>query len=97
MTLQVTQAGATVSGTVTMSVTGTSITGRGTVTGTLSGTAIHLVITIPAGGFDAPYVSCNAGVSGDGEATASSISARYTGTNSCSGPVTGGRLDLTKG
>jgi hypothetical protein len=36
-------------------------------------------------------------VSGDGQASASSISATYTGTNSCSGPVTKGELRLTKG
>lgn len=96
ITLQVTQSGTNLSGTVTMTVTGTSITGRGTLTGTLSGSTIRFTFTIPAGGFDAPYASCNASVSGDGRATATSISAAYSGTNSCSGPVTGGELNLSK-
>jgi hypothetical protein len=93
--MQVTQSGANLSGTMTMSVT--TVTGRGTLTGTVSGSTIHLTITIPAGGFDAPFASCTATVSGDGQATATSITATYTGTNSCSGPVTKGELTLSKG
>ena len=95
LTLQVTQSGTNLSGTVTMSVI--TVTGRGTLTGTVSGSTIRLTIAIPAGGFDAPFSGCTATVSGDGQATASSISATYTGTNSCSGPVTKGQLTLTKG
>lgn len=95
VTMQVTQSGADVSGTVTMSVT--TITGRGTLAGTVSGSTIRLTITIPAGGFDAPFASCTATVSGDGQATATSITATYSGTNSCSGPVTKGELTLSKG
>jgi hypothetical protein len=97
ITMQVTQTGTDLSGTVTMTVTGVSTTGRGTLTGTLSGTSIQLTIAIPAGGFDAPYTNCNASVSGSGQASASSITATYTGTNSCSGPVTGGQLTVSKG
>jgi hypothetical protein len=74
-----------------------TVTGRGTVTGTVSGSTIRLTITIPAGGFDAPFSGCTATVSGDGQASASAINAAYTGTNSCSGPVTKGQLTLTKG
>ena len=96
ITLQVTQSGGNLSGTVLMTVAGTSITGRGTLTGTLTGSTMRFTITIPAGGFDAPYTSCNVSVSGDGRATATSITAKYTGTNSCSGPVTGGDLNLSK-
>ena len=95
LTLQMTQSGTDLSGTVTMSVI--TVTGRGTLTGTVSGSTIRLTITIPAGGFDAPFAGCTATVSGDGQASASSISATYTGTNSCSGPVTKGELRLTKG
>jgi hypothetical protein len=95
LTLQLTESGTNLSGTVTMSVI--TVAGRGTVTGTVSGSTIHLTITIPAGGFDAPFSGCTATVSGDGQVTASSISATYTGTNSCSGPVTKGQLTLTKG
>jgi len=95
LTLQVTQSGTDLSGTVTMSVI--TVTGRGTVTGTVSGSTIRLTITIPAGGFDAPFSGCTATVSGDGQASASAINATYTGTNSCSGPVTKGQLTLAKG
>jgi hypothetical protein len=95
LTLQVTQSGTDLSGTVTMSAI--TVTGRGTVTGTVSGSTIRLTITIPAGGFDAPFSGCTATVSGDGQASASAINATYTGTNSCSGPVTKGQLTLTKG
>jgi hypothetical protein len=95
LTLQVTQSGTDLSGTVTMSVI--TVIGRGTVTGTVSGSTIRLTITIPAGGFDAPFSGCTATVSGDGQASASAINATYTGTNSCSGPVTKGQLTLAKG
>jgi hypothetical protein len=95
VTMQVTQSGSDLSGTVTMSVT--TITGRGTLAGTVSGSTVRLTITIPAGGFDAPFASCTATVSGDGQATVTSITATYSGTNSCSGPVTKGELTLSKG
>src|SRR5262245_4139324 len=96
ITLQVTQSGGSLSGSVLMTVTGTSIAGRGTPTGTLTGSTMRFTITIPAGGFDAPYTGCNVSVSGDGRATATSITAKYSGTNSCSGPVTGGDMNLSK-
>ena len=96
ITMQVTQSGADLTGTVTMSVT--TAGGRGTVTGAVSGSStIRLTITIPAGGFDSPFASCTANVSATGQATATSITATYTGTNSCSGPITKGELTLSKG
>ena len=95
ITLQVTQSGTDLTGSVNMSVT--TVTGRGTLTGTVTGTGIRLTIAIPAGGFDAPFASCTASVSGSGQASASSITLTYTGTNSCSGPITKGELTLSKG
>jgi hypothetical protein len=95
VSMQVTQSGTNLTGTVSMSVI--TATGRGTLTGTVSGSSIHLTIAIPAGGFDAPFASCTASVSGDGQASASSITVIYTGTNSCSGPITKGELTLSKG
>lgn len=95
ITLQITQSGTNLTGTATMSVT--TATGRGTLTGTLSTAAIHLTIAIPAGGFDGPFGSCTASVTGDGQASASSMTVIYTGTNSCSGPITKGELALSKG
>src|SRR5262245_11193716 len=73
ITLQLTQTGGDISGTATMSVNGTSITGRGTLTGTLTGSTLRFTIAVPTGGFDAPYASCTVSVSGDGRATATSI------------------------
>ncbi len=95
ISLQITQSGTNLTGTVNMSVT--TATGRGTLTGTISGSTIHLTIAIPAGGFDAPFGTCTASVTGDGAASASSITAIYTGTNSCSGSITKGELTLSKG
>jgi hypothetical protein len=96
-TIQLTQSGPNLSGTLTMTVTGTSITGRGTLTGTLTGSTLRFTIAIPAGGFDAPYTSCSVSVSGDGRATATSITASYGGTNSCSGAITDGDINLSRG
>src|SRR5262245_4031905 len=95
ISMQVTQSGTNLTGTVNMSVI--TATGRGTLTGTVSGSSIHLTIAIPAGGFDAPFGSCTASVTGDGQVSASSITATYTGTNSCSGSITKGELTLSKG
>jgi hypothetical protein len=95
ITLQITQTGTNLTGTASMSVT--TATGRGTLTGTVSGSSIHLTIAIPAGGFDAPFGTCTASVTGDGQASASSITVIYNGTNSCSGSITKGELSLSKG
>jgi hypothetical protein len=94
--LQVTQTGTALSGSASITLTGSPVTGRGTMSGTLSGSTVHLTITVPAGGFDAPYGSCNASVTGDGQASATSITATYTGTNSCSGNVASGQMSLSK-
>lgn len=96
LTAQLTQSGSNVSGTIVTTVAGTSIAGRGTVAGTLTGSTIRMTIAIPAGGFDAPFGSCTASMTGDGEASASSIRVTYSGNNSCAGPVTDGHLILSK-
>jgi hypothetical protein len=95
ISLQITQSGTNLTGTASLSVI--TATGRGTLTGTVSGSSIHLTIAIPAGGFDGPFGSCTASVTGDGAASPSSITLIYTGTNSCSGPITKGELTLSKG
>jgi hypothetical protein len=93
---QVTQADTSFSGTVTLMDTSTGFTGRGSVSGTVSGSSIHFSITVPAGGFEGPLASCTASVSGDAQASSSSITGTYSGSNSCSGTITSGQLTLTK-
>ena len=96
MSWQVTQAGESFSGTMTITDTGTGLGGRGSVSGTLSNASIHFSISIPAGGFDSPYAACTANVTGDGQASTSSITGTYSGSNSCAGTITSGQLTLNK-
>ena len=96
MSWQVTQAGGSFSGTATLTDTATGLGGRGSVSGTVSNSSIHFSISIPAGGFDSPYAACTANVSGDGQASTSSITGTYSGSNSCAGIITSGQLTLNK-
>ena len=96
MTWQITQSGASFSGTLTMTDTGTRATGRGTVMGSVSGTSIQFTLAVLAGGFDSPYVSCTADVSGSGSATSTAITGTYAGSSSCGGAIASGQLTLNK-
>jgi len=96
MTWQLSQADTSISGSVTMTDTATGINGRGSITGTLSAGAIRFSITVPAGGFDSPFASCSATVSGDGQASSSSLTGTYAGTNSCAGSIGSGSFTLNK-
>ena len=97
MSWQLTQANTSFSGTVTMTDTATGINGRGSVSGTVSGSSIRFSIAVPAGGFDSPFASCTATVSGDGQfASSSSLTGTYTGSNSCGGSIGSGSLTLSK-
>ena len=96
MSWQITQTDASFSGTVTMTDTSTGVGGSGSVSGTVAGSTIHFSISIPAAGFQSPFTSCTASVSGDGQATSSSITGTYTGSNSCSGAIAAGQLTLNK-
>lgn len=96
MSWQLTQTDASFSGTVTMTDTGTGLNGRGSVSGTASGSSIRFSINVAAGGFDSPYASCTASIAGDGQASASSITGTYAGSNSCSGAISSGQLTLNK-
>ena len=51
---------------------GAGLGGRGSVSGTVSNGSIHFSISVSAGGFDSPYESCTAEVSGAGQASTSS-------------------------
>jgi hypothetical protein len=79
-----------------MTDTATGITARGSVSGTTSGSSIHFSVNVPAGGFDDPFASCNASISGDGQVSGATVTATYTGSNSCSGSIASGQLTLTK-
>jgi hypothetical protein len=96
MTWQIDQSGSSVSGSLTLVDAGTNIRGRGSVSGSVSGTLLHFSLSIPAGGFDAPYESCTADVSGEGETSSSSLTGTYAGTSSCTGAIVSGRMTLTK-
>ena len=96
MTWQITQTGASFAGAMTMTDAGTNVTGRGTVSGTVSGTAIQFSIAVPAGGFDSPYATCSANVTGTGVAASTSINGNYSGSSSCSGTISSGLLTLIK-
>jgi hypothetical protein len=96
MSWQLTQAGTSFSGTATLTDSGTGLSGRGSVSGTVSNTSIHFSLGVPAGGFDSPYASCTAEVSGDGQISTASITGTFAGSNSCTGAITSGQLTLSK-
>jgi hypothetical protein len=96
MSWQLSQTGASFSGPMTMVDTATGVTGRGSVSGTASGSSIRFSISIPAGGFDSPFDSCSANVSGEGQATSSAITGTYAGSSSCSGSLTSGQFTVNK-
>jgi hypothetical protein len=96
MSWQVTQSDTAISGTVTLTDTSSGAGGRGSLSGTVSGSTLRFTLAIPAGGFDAPYASCSATVSGDATASTSSITGSYSGTNTCGGAVSSGQLTLSK-
>jgi hypothetical protein len=96
MTWQLTQSGASFSGSLLMTDTNTGLGGRGSVSGSVSDAAVQFTIGIAAGGFDEPNGTCTAQASGTGQATSTSISATYAGSNSCTGSFTLGQLTLAR-
>ena len=96
MAWQITHTGTAFSGTATMTDTTTGLTGRGSVSGTISGSSVRFTVTVAAGGFDSPFASCTASVTGDAQASASSITGTYTGSSSCGGTIGSGKLTLNK-
>lgn len=68
----------------------------GTVTGTLTGTTLTLAAVVPRGGVvGEPNCSMTANGTAAG-VTDTAINGTYSGTNSCSGSFTNGRMSLTK-
>jgi hypothetical protein len=96
MSWQLRQTGTSFSGGVTIVDSATGITGRGSVSGTVSGSSISFSINVPAGGFDSPFDSCSANVSGNGQVTSAAILGTYAGSSSCSGSLTSGQFTLDK-
>jgi hypothetical protein len=96
MSWQLTQTDTSFSGTATVTDTATGISARGSVSGTTSGSSIHFSVNISAGGFDNPFASCTASISGDGQVSGSTVTGSYSGSNSCSGAISSGQLTLTR-
>jgi hypothetical protein len=97
LTWIVTQTASTISGSLTMRDSQSGVSGAGTVSGSLTGTALNFTMSIPAGGFSAPYSACSATFHGSANSvTSATINGTYSGTNSCGGTITGGSFVLTK-
>ncbi len=89
MTLDLDQSGNSVSGTFTAVDDATGAEIRGTISGTINGNSFQGQISASFGGCSIE-VGFTATVSGD------SMSATYSGNNSCTGPVTDGQFNLTR-
>ena len=95
MVWQLTQNGASFSGTITITDTSTGLTASGTVSGTVSGSSTRFSIAIPAGGIET-QPSCTANASGDAQVSGTSMTGTYTGSNSCTGSIGSGQITLNK-
>ena len=93
---QLTQSGSVISGSVTIDDPDTSFQARGILSGTVSGSLLRFSLQIPAGGFDDPYRDCTANVAGDAQLTSGSLTGTYSGTNSCTGPISSGQITVVK-
>jgi hypothetical protein len=96
MTWVITQSGGSISGTMTLTDTATKLGGRGSISGSVSGSTIRFTLTVPAGGFDAPYGSCTSEVSGEAEVSGTALTGSYSGSNSCEGAIASGQVSLNK-
>jgi fibronectin type 3 domain-containing protein len=102
MTWDVSQAGSTVSGTVSThgyndsSCASCHKTKNGTLSGTITGSSLTLTMSFPSGG-DVPSPMCvvtfDASASG---VTTSSVVASYTGTESCEGAIANGTFTMAR-
>ena len=93
---QITQSGSSFSGSLTIVDADSHVGGRGSVSGSIAGASLHFSMIVPTGGFDAPFDSCSANVSGDAQVSTAAITGAYSGTNSCTGTITSGELALTR-
>ncbi len=96
MTWRLTQASSAINGTLAIHDTDTGVNGQGSITGTVAGSSISFSIAIAAGGFEAPFATCMSSVSGTATVSSPTITGTYTGSNSCTGPISAGQLTLNK-
>jgi len=97
MNWTLTQTGSLISGTMTATDGHVRLGIRGTVSGTISGSTVSFTFAIPPGGFqDSRYANCSARLSGTATVSGPSLIGNYSGTNSCTGPVYNGTLDLRR-
>ena len=93
---QVTQSGGTFTGRIEITDRSAGITGQGSVHGSVLDGTLQFTITIPSGGFDAPFDNCTTTVSGDATVASTSLSGTYAGSSSCSGKVYAGQFVLRR-
>ena len=94
MSWQLTQSGSSFSGAAVVSDNAGTRVAQGAVSGTVSGSTFQFSLAIPSGGFDG--TACAGSANGSGTATATTITATYSGTQSCGGAFTSGSLTLSK-
>lgn len=91
-TLNLTQTGGSVTGTVVFRTPPPVRVANGTITGTMSGATLTYRIDLPnAGG-----VGCSVTINGTANVSAVAISGTYTGIGTCGGPFSGGLISLAK-
>ena len=85
------------SGSASMTDTTQGITGSGSITGSVSGSSFQFTITVASGSFSGAAAGCSASINGNGQSVSSTtLSATYSGTNSCSGAIGSGQLTMSK-
>jgi hypothetical protein len=105
ITLQLTQSGSTVSGTVSTrapdpadgSCNACHRNKTGTFTGTLTGTSLAMTMAFAAGVDGDPTPICSATMTGSADGvTASNLTGVFTGSDTCEGPFLDGKLTLRR-
>ena len=92
MTWQMTQTEANVTGHMEMSAF--RGTGRMAISGTISGQTMTFTMNIPAGGMPEP--GCTATGNGTAHMNGNTMTGTYSGSNTCSGAFTNGRIMLSR-
>ena len=94
MAWHLSQDGDRVTGSMEMS--GFGGTGVMTMTGTVSGSTVNLRMSIPSGGMHEPGCQSDAQCTLQVDGSGTRMTGPYSGTNSCSGPFSGGQITLAK-
>lgn len=93
---QVTQSGGTFTGRIDITDRSTGTGGQGTVQGSVLDGALQFTISVPSGGFAAPFDTCSTTVTGEATVASSSLSGTYAGASSCSGKIYAGQFVLRR-